>query len=115
MRSFRRQYFFRKEKEKPKTLWSNQNIKRNLYSSIFTKVIYFTSEITGYVSSIFTIKSYEKNDKKWDLFNFILSTGETTIQVTAWNNLAFKYASLITETERLLIKHAKQRAQRKSE
>lgn len=30
-----------------------------------------------------------------------MSNGEVTIQITAWNDLAFKYADLITKTEQV--------------
>lgn len=70
----------------------------------FNKINFsYYSEITGYVSSIFQIKSTERNGRKTHLFNFIMSNGEVTIQITAWNDLAFKYAALITETEQ--VKH----------
>ncbi|KYN16350.1 hypothetical protein ALC57_11392 [Trachymyrmex cornetzi] len=58
-----------------------------------------TFEITGYIISIFQIKSTNKNDKKSHRFNFIMSNGEVTIQITAWNDLAFKYAALSTKTD----------------
>ncbi|XP_029154747.1 uncharacterized protein LOC114937213 [Nylanderia fulva] len=60
-----------------------------------------TFEITGYVSSIFQIKSTTRNGKTTHLFNFIMSNGEITIQIAAWNDLAFKYADIITQTEQV--------------